>query len=136
MDPDDHKKGVMVTEQQDNSELEGFEYYLTEIQKIVDEFDEDDAKLDMAMHKEFPTDGSFSGRLMCGFDKYKGKRKKDGTPMWGCSAKWSQEFYAVLDKKGKIIRSYSLDDYDQIEYDEDCEKLVIKEYKGCPAWNR
>jgi hypothetical protein len=137
MEPDDPKSGVVITEQQDNDELEGFEHYLTEVQKIVDNFTEEDAKVDLAKHKPYPTDGSFTGRLACGFDTYKGQLKKDGGKRWGCSYKWPMSFYCVRNKQKKILKTYLLDDYCKVEVDESKgEYITIEEYAGCPAWNR
>ena len=48
---------------------------LSEIQKYLDNFSEKHARGNMAAYKDFPTDGSFSGRLLCGFAKEKGELK-------------------------------------------------------------
>lgn len=120
-----------------DSDLESFEYILTELQKYIDGFSEEDAVSNLAAYKGFPTDNSFSCKLLCGFDEFSGHLKKDGTKRWGCSFKWSYDYYCVRDKKGKILRTYFLDDYDKIEYDASKgEKIYIEKYKGCPAWNR
>lgn len=131
------KDALIKMEPLSDSDLEAFEYILTEIQKYIDNFSEKDALKNMAYDKPFPTDKSFSGRLLCGFDEFDGHMKKDGTPRWGCSCKWASKFYVVRNKKGEIMRSYFLDDDDKIEYDASKgEKLYLEEYKGCPRWNK
>lgn len=118
-------------------DLEDVEALLTEIQKVVDSFSEKDAKSGLAYYKGIPSDGSFGGRLMCGRNNHEGQLKKDGTVMWGCPAKWGYEYYAVRDKKEKkVLRTFFLDQYDKIDYDDSVEYITLEKYKGCPAWNR
>lgn len=131
------ENAVIKMENHCDSEMDGFEYFLTEIQSIIDSFSDSDAVSDMAYYKEFPSDKSFSGRLLCGFDDYQGHLKKDGSPRWGCPFKWGFEYYSVKDKKGIVKKNYFLDEFDQIEYDEkDGDKVFIEKYEGCPAWKK
>lgn len=135
--PDIGKKAVVKMDHFSDEDVDAFEHFLTEIQKAIDEFSPRDAQSSMAIHKGFPTDGSFSGKLLCGFDSRKGDLKKDGTPKWGCPAKWGFQFYSVRDKDNKILKTYFLDELANIEYDhENGEKICVETYKGCPAWNR
>jgi ATP-dependent helicase/DNAse subunit B len=135
--PDIGNEAIIKMEKHTKSEIEGFEYVLTEIQKIIDSFSEKDAKLNMAYYKSFPSDKSFSGRLLCGFDDYKGHLKKDGAPRWGCPYKWGFEYYAVRDKDNNILSTYFLDDFDKIEYNEENGEIIfLEKYNGCPAWNK
>ena len=128
---------VIKMENLSEDDLESFEYFLAEVQEQIDNFSKDDAKSNMAFYKDYPSDGSFSGRLLCGFDEFKGQKKKDGNDRWGCGFKWPFKYYSVKDKKGNVLRTYFLDDYDKIEYDdENGEKLYIEKYEGCPAWNK
>jgi hypothetical protein len=137
MDVNDPEKGVSKINLSDADELDGLEYILTELQRYAENFTEKDATENMAYYKGFPTDGSFSGKLACGFNKVPGQLKKDGTPMWGCPFKFAFEYYSVKDKDGKILKTYSLDQEDLIEYDESKgQQLFIEKYNGCPAWNR
>lgn len=137
MSEDKPKEGVIAMDKITKDEMEGFEYYLTEIQKVIDNFSEKDSQKSMAYYKDFPKDKSFSGRLLCGFDQQEGQLKKDGTKRWGCPYKWAFEYYAVKDKDGKIIKTYHLDDAHLIDYNEEKgEQLFIEKYKGCPAWNK
>jgi len=119
-------------------ELEGIEYELTETQEAIDSFNEKDAVKGLAGDKDFPTDGSFTGPLMCGFAKFKGQLKKDGNPMWHCSYKFGFDYYTVT-KKGKTpkedkITNISEDEYISREFTDD-ETVERKKYLGCPKWN-
>jgi len=126
---------VVKMQEQSVDDLENVEFLLTEIQKCVDNFSEKDASSNLAAYKGYPEDGSFSGKLLCGFDNKKGQLKKDGTPMWGCAFKWGFEYYSVKNKKGEIISTYLLDDFDKIDYDEEKgEEIFLEKYEGCPAW--
>jgi len=132
------KKGdaaVAKMEALSEDDLETFEYILTELQKTIDSFSEKDASKNMAYYKPFPSDGSFSGRLLCGFDGFEGQLKKDGAKRWGCAYKWPFSFYCVRDKKKNIVATYFMEDFDKIEYSpEKGERLFIEKYEGCPAW--
>lgn len=133
----DGDKAVLKMKKNTKSDLKIFEYILTELQKTIDSFDEKDATSNLAFKKGYPSDGSFSGRLLCGFDNFKGHLKKDGTLRWSCPAKWSFEYYCIKDRETKnVLRTYFLDDFDKIEYDPGKEELFIEKYKGCPAWNK
>lgn len=135
--PELGKKAIIKMGGHTKSEIAGFEYVLTELQKYVDSFSEKDARLNMAYDKPFPSDKSFSGRLLCGFDEYEGQLKKDGTKRWGCPYKWGRQYYCVRDRKKNIVKTYFLDQYDEIEYDSSKgEKLFLEKYHGCPRWNR
>ena len=130
-------EAVVKMENQSKSDVEGFEYVLTELQKYVDSFSERDAVSNMAYYKSFPNDNSFSGRLLCGFDDFNGQLKKDGSKRWGCAWKWPFDYYCVRKKRTKrIVKTYMLDEYDKIEYDTKTEKLYLEKYLGCPAWNK
>ena len=65
LDPDAKKSGVIRMAPLSDEDLFGFELQLTEIQKYLDNFSEDDALSNMALDKGFPSDKSFSGRLLC-----------------------------------------------------------------------
>ena len=126
------KTGIVRMEPLDPDELVGFELQLTEIQRYLDNFTEQDAKRNFAARQGFPSDGSFSGKLLCGFATKKGELKKDGTPKWHCSMKFDFFFYKVYNSEGKTVKCYFEKDFS--------EKLVpdggtyeIKYYKGCPA---
>lgn len=130
-------KAVLKMKKLDETELEAFEYILTEIQKQIDNFSEKDSRSNMAADKPFPSDNSFSGKLLCGFDSFKGHLKKDGEPRWGCNLKWGFDYISVKNSKGEVIKNYFMEDAYKIECDEaKGEKMYIQKYNGCPAWNR
>lgn len=124
-------EGVIRMDPLSEEELEGFEFFLTEIQSLVDSFKEENALLDLAADKDFPKDGSFSGPLCCGFAKYPGQVKKDGNKMWHCPHKFSYDYWVLEDEDG-LIKSSMLQKPEKIP-----EGLTLKKlkYKGCPKWN-
>ena len=126
------KSGVIRMKALDEDELTGFEMQLCEIQKYLDGFSEKDALRNYAAHQGFPTDNSFSGKLLCGFATQKGELKKDGSPKWHCPMKFDFFFYEVWDANRQRVASYFEEDF--------TEKLVpegggyeMKYYQGCPA---
>lgn len=115
--------------------LKGFEYYLEAIYNQMEKFDEKTAKGNLASSKPFPKkDEGFKGPLQCGFAKYEGQMKKDGSPMWHCAYKFAFDYYAVEDKTGKVL--YSSKDEDELKNKlKKGQKIVKKNYGGCPAHN-
>jgi hypothetical protein len=116
----------------DENELEGFEMQLSEIQKYLDNFSEKNAKQNFALHQGFPTDNSFSGKLLCGFATKKGELKKDGSPKWHCPMKFDFFFYEVLNSKGDVVRAYFEDEFSEHLVPEGG-SYEMKYYQGCPA---
>ena len=132
LDLDASKSGIVRMKPLDPDELKGFELQLSEIQKYLDGFSEKDAKYNFAAYQGFPKDGSFSGKLLCGFATQKGELKKDGSPKWHCPMKFDFFYYEVYDAKGKALKSYFEEDF--------LESLVpdggsyeMRYYQGCPA---
>jgi hypothetical protein len=114
-------------------ELDGFEYYLTDMQSLLEGFGRKQAESNFAALKGYPKpEEGFCGLLKCGYAKEPGQLKKDGSLMYHCEAKFPFSFYAV--KKGdKIVRS-AFEKEDLVI--KDGEKLVKKRYKGCKYFNR
>jgi len=127
-------EGVVEMPQVSDDELEGFEFFLTEVQKLVDDFCESDASENLAAKQDYPKDGSFGGPLSCGFAKYPGQLKKDGTLMWHCAHKFSYDYWRLLDENGATIKT-SLND-DLIANEELKESVVKERYEGCPHWRK
>tara|TARA_R110000822_G_C15338795_1_gene495949 strand:+ start:16228 stop:17307 length:1080 start_codon:yes stop_codon:yes gene_type:complete len=129
------RKGDVVRFEVGNNELDGFEEYLKEIQSNLENFSLADAKSGLAAHKGWPSDGSFSGKMLCGRAKSKGEKKLNGEPMWHCPYKFDFDYYSLVDKTGKIISS-SLDFEDLCDHPDflDC-TIKHKVYDGCPAHN-
>tara|TARA_Y100000004_G_scaffold152057_1_gene175018 strand:+ start:203 stop:1228 length:1026 start_codon:yes stop_codon:yes gene_type:complete len=132
LDKESSNSGLMQMKPLDNEELYGFELQLTEIQGYLDNFSQKHAKCNFAANKGFPNDGSFTGKLLCGFAKEKGELKLDGSPKWHCSMKFDFFYYHVKNKNGDVIASYFEEDFTEDLVPEDC-TYEIKYYEGCPA---
>lgn len=122
-----------IDKQYTNEELNGFEEYLIYIASYLDDFGLDKAKLNLAADKGYPTDGSFSGMLACGYGKYPGHKNKAGKEYFVCPMKFARTLYVVLDTDGQI--KYSTDNVDCIKSNE-WEFVKVMNYSGCPYWNR
>ena len=133
LDPDAKKSGVMRMEPLSDEDLLGFEMQLTEIQKYLDGFSEKDAMSNLAARKSFPSDNSFSGRLLCGFAKQKGELKKDGNIKWHCSMKFDFFYYLFKNKAGQPVGSCFEEDFSEDLVPEGC-TYQIEYYPGCPAY--
>lgn len=113
--------------------LMGFEYYLESIGMEMDKFSESDAVARLAAYQDIPRDGSFAGKLVCGFAKTPTQMKKDGTKMFACSSKFPFNFFKVTGPKGQFITSvFRTEDY-QLKEGETFEKVT---YQGCPFYNK
>jgi len=126
--------GVMPMQPKTKYELLGFEHELTSYQKYADSFVEKTAKSNMAANQGMPKDGSFSGKLLCGFAKEPNQLKKDGTPMWYCTYKFGFDYFAIVDKDGKVKKSaFTKKELQKIKLQEG-EKLIKNKYDGCPCF--
>jgi hypothetical protein len=127
-------EGVVLMDEISDDELEGFEYFLTEIQSVIQAFSEDDAVTNFAAKQNYPKDGSFGGPLSCGFAKKPGQLKKDGTKMWHCSFKFPYSYWKLTNKDGDIIKtSKNKEDLEKISSEGDEVQKMF--YEGCPHWN-
>jgi hypothetical protein len=113
-----------------DEQLKGAEYYLESIQFKLDNFSKKQAYSNMAADKGMPSDGTFSGKLMCGFAKEAGQLKKDGSPMWHCSYKFPFKYY-IVKKNGEIIKSYKKKEEIYLKDGESIEEAM---YQGCPKF--
>lgn len=126
--------GLLRMDRLSKKELSDFESHLSEVQKVIDNFSESDAYSNFAGNKPMPSDGSFSGKLACGFAKYKGQLKKDGNPMWHCPYKFGFNYYALRDKDNKIIKTFQEEDKDDAFKNlPEGHKVTKEEYSGCPV---
>jgi len=126
--------GLLKMEPLSEKDLSDFELHLTEVQKVIDNFSERDAYSNFAADKPMPSDGSFSGKLSCGFAKYKGQLKKDGNPMWHCPYKFDFIYYALRDKENKIVKTaFGEDAGDLFKGMPEGFKVTKEQYAGCPA---
>lgn len=128
--------GVLVMPPIDKYELEGWEYELTAIQERVNNFSEEDAYSSFAFYQGFPKDeDGFTGRLLCGFAKYKGQLKVDGTIMWHCPFKFPFDYYVALDEDGRVVSSVFCNEKSKIKELKKEYKLEKRHYAGCPVFN-
>jgi hypothetical protein len=133
---DCNNEGLLQMEEIDTDELEGFEYFLTEVQNTINNFNEETAKSNLAKDMGYPKkEDGFAGKIVCGFADYAGKLKKDGTPMWHCPFKFAFDYYHLLDEEGNYLSSA----YQREALEDKMEKTTgskIKKlrYKGCPAF--
>jgi hypothetical protein len=137
------KGGILLTPDVDDSELDGLEHFLTDIQKVVDNFDEELALSNMAAKKGFLGKyHGFSGILKCGIKNVGGKlvpvespneKKPNGDTRWFCPQKFPFYYYVALDKKGKVIASTKKrKDLPNLEKNQKIEK---RWYSGCPSFS-
>lgn len=126
--------GAMPMHPKDKYELLGFEHELSGYQKYADSFVEKTATSNMAANQGMPKDGSFSGKLLCGFAKEPNQIKKDGTPMWYCTYKFGFDYYAIVDKDNKIKKSaFTKKELEKIKLQEG-DKIIKNKYDGCPCF--
>ena len=123
-------------------ELEGLEFHLTEIQKFIDNFDEETAQSNFAGAQGYPSDGTFGGPLMCGKDGFKISKgqpvlDKAGNPIvaYICPHRKPLDYYVLKDQSGKIIKSAFKDNKDSLVAKEG-QTIELMEYGGCPYWNK
>ena len=134
--------GVLRMEPISDEELSGFQYELTEYQKKIDNFNEDDAHSHFAGDQGYPSDGSFGGPLMCGKDGYKISRGEpvlddNGEPIkaYICAFRKPFNYYALINKDGKVLKtSFEDDKEDLIKIQEPDQEIKLMEYHGCPYW--
>ena len=125
------KEGLLKMKPLDEDDLEGFELQLASIQEYLENFNETDAVRNFAFDKGFPDDGSFSGRLQCGFAEKKGQLKKDGSLMWHCPFKFDFFYVEITNSDGEVELTCFQEDFDKSLVPEGG-KYEIKYYEGCP----
>ena len=127
-----------------DEELEGFEYYLTEVQSFLDNFSEDDAVANLAAKQSYPSDGTFGGPLACGKDGCKMSRGKpllddngNTIPAFICAFRKPCTYHVLVDSTGKVIKSVFDEDKHLLIPDLNLgQKTEERQYDGCPHWNR
>ena len=136
--------GVMRMGDMTDEELEGFEYYLTEVQSFIDSFSERDAVSNLAAKQSYPSDGTFGGPLACGKDGCKMSRGKpvldekgEQIPAFICAYRKPFYYHALLNKEGEVLKTVFEEDEDYLIADDSKGETIEKrKYNGCPHWNR
>lgn len=134
--------GVLKMEPLSDTELYGFQYELTEIQKVIDNFNEEAAHSNFAGAQSYPSDGTFGGPLACGKDGFKMSRGQpvldkngDPIPAFICSFRKPFNYYALKNVDGKIIKTSFPEDLHELQkIQSDGDVIEEMEYKGCPYW--
>lgn len=127
------KKSILQMKSKSQDELEGFEYELSGYQNYADNFDEELAVSNLASEQGMPKDGSFSGKLLCGFAKKPNELKKDGNPKWYCAYKFSFDYYQLLNEEGKLKRTYFTKN-EALKNKSQGDKIKKAHYSGCPSF--
>ena len=128
------KNPIQELEYNDDT-LKGFEYYLEGIYKQMESFNEEASESNLAARQAFPKKNEgFKGPLQCGFAKYPGHLKKDGSVMWHCSFKFPYDYYILEDKSGKQLASSKEESELKLKKKRG-QKIIKKHYEGCPAHN-
>lgn len=128
--------GNVITPDLDEDEMRGFELFLTEIQKVVNNFTEEDAKNNFAWDKGYPTqEQGFSGRLLCGYAKYPMQKRKNGEGCYFfCPYKFPYNYYVLLDESGDTVKSSkNLLELEELKKHHTGLIIEKKSYEGCPA---
>lgn len=126
--PDD----PIQTVQGNVSVLNGITSYLKYIQKYMEDFTEIHSRANIAADITPKKEDGFCGKLMCGFAKKLGQKKKDGGAMFHCPYKFARDYWAVLDEKDNVV--YSSFDEIQLKELKEGQKLIKKRHEGCPAF--
>ena len=131
-----HNGGGCITLEYDLDDPELFEFELAEYQKYVDSLDEKTACSNFAAEQGEPEDGSFGGRLSCGYSKYEGQLKKDGTIMFACPFKYKLNYYYITDAENNFTASCFLHEREKLESKYPPSKFHWEErhYEGCKFW--
>jgi ATP-dependent helicase/DNAse subunit B len=124
--PDEPVQEVSFTDET----LMGFEHYLAETQIRIDAFSEKSAYLNFAADEPIPADGSFGGRLSCGFAKRPNQMKKDGSPMWACPFKFAFTYF-IVKKNEKFVSAHLKKENIILK---DGETIESNDYQGCPRY--
>lgn len=126
-----HDDCVVRTPSTCNQELKGFEFYLSNIQSVIDNFTEEVACSNFAKDHGFKSSyHGFSGLLKCGTAVTPFETKADGNPKWFCPFKFARHYYVLL-RKGEIVASANEESKLLKEEGDIIEKRL---YSGCPAW--
>ena len=130
-------EGCLEMQPLDDLDLEGFEYFLTDIQKVINNFNEKTAVSGLAWDKGYPAkEDGFAGKIVCGRATYVGQLKKNGDLMWHCPFKFPFDYYHLLGDNDKFIKSSYVKKDLQCMLDEGVgTHIESKKYSGCPSFS-
>lgn len=81
------------------------EFDLKGIYKEISNFTAADRWKNVAYNNPPPEDGSWGGKLQCGFARTKGELKKNGDKKFHCPFRFDVDYFALLDEEGKISKT-------------------------------
>ena len=130
-------EGMLEMAPLDDIDLDGFEYFLTEVQQVINNFDEKSAIANLAWDKGFPQkEDGFSGKIVCGRADYTGQLKKDGSLMWHCPFKFKFDYYVLFDCNNEPIKSaYEKQELENLKRQHKDSNIKKMHYSGCPAFS-
>ena len=134
--------GVLKMAPLNDDELYGFQYELTEIQRVIDNFDEEQARSNFAGAQPYPSDGTFGGPLACGKDGFKMSRGQpvldkngDPIPAFICSFRKPFDYYALKNADGSLVKTAFTEDLKKLEgIKKEDQTIELMHYEGCPYW--
>ncbi len=97
-----------------DQEIKGFEVYLEEVNKHINSFSEKDSTINFAQDNQ-------KNRWLCGIGK------------WVCPLKKAFSYYSLQNKDGEQVKS-SFEKSDLEKMKKKGQKIIEKEYKGCPKF--
>jgi ATP-dependent helicase/DNAse subunit B len=95
-----------------NEQLDGLKHYLGHVYKVMQEFTLKDAESSFAIDDP-------ASKWMCGIGK------------WVCPCKKPFDYFVLLDKKKKVLKSSFEDDFETKKG----QKVEKRHYEGCPKFN-
>lgn len=110
--------------------LAGFEYYLESIYTKLENFTYQDAWSNLAANKD-PRPDHFEGKLICGFCRAKGEKKKDGFPKWHCAYRFGFDYYALYNGKNELLKTVM--EKEELK-PKSGERIEVKSFAGCPRF--
>lgn len=114
--------------------LDGFEHYLTYLQKYANSMDEIKAKGNLARYN--------GNHFICGkggfkmrYNKETKQKEQTEEPNWKCPYKDPFDYWAIIDKDGNNIKTNFLKGELPEPDKSKGQKLVKRKYTGCPAFH-
>ena len=103
-----------------DEQINGFEHYISDVYKTINNFTEKDAKSNYAADNPKNSWLCSAGRI-----------QKDGQPKWVCPQKNPYDYYVILDENSRVLHSSK--NKEDLK-PEDGQKIEKKHYEGCPRW--